>query len=69
MYQIQLGPTVFDGWHDGRPFTLADCWRELEGVGAARILDPRGRIVLDCAGESVGRRVRVRAMYSKKVAA
>jgi hypothetical protein len=62
-YMIQLGPVVFDCWRDGRPFTLADCWRELDGVGAARILDCRGRVVLDRAGEHLGRRARVRAMY------
>lgn len=63
MYRIQLGPIVFDGWRDGSPFTLADCWRELHGVAGARILDSRGRVVLDRAGDSVGRRDRVRAMY------
>ena len=66
MYQIQLGPVVFDGWHDGTPFTLAECWRECRGVGQARILDCRGRVVLERAGEDTERRRRVRRMYAAR---
>lgn len=67
-YQIQLGPVVYTGWKDGRPFSLADCWTALEGVGQAKILDCHGRVVLDCAGEMIGRRERVRVAYRKTVA-
>lgn len=27
-YVLELGPVTYDGWRDGRPFTLADCWRD-----------------------------------------
>lgn len=69
MYGIQLGPVIYNGWRDGRPFTLADCWHECHGVGAARIVRFTGAgvvTVLDRAGESVGRRERVRAKYRNR---
>ena len=58
-YVLELGPVTYDGWRDGRPFTLADCWRECEGVAGARILAPTGRVVLDDAGSVTVRTVNV----------
>lgn len=49
-YQIQLDHRVYDGWSDGRPFTLAEAWREVYGVGHAHILRPDGTELLHEAG-------------------
>lgn len=49
-YIIRLGGVEYDAWRSGRPFTLVDCWRELEGVAGATILSPTGRVVLANAG-------------------
>lgn len=64
-YSFTLGPVEYVGFRDGRPFTLADCWREVEGVGGARIWHGE-RLVLDRAGEQVGRRDRVRRMFAAR---
>lgn len=66
MYAIQIDHIIYDAWKDGRPFTLAECWRELEGTGHARILASASnewRVVLDNAGAMTGRRLAVRKMY------
>jgi len=60
-YEIQLGPTRYDGFKDGTPFTLIDAWREVEGVGGAKIFAPTGRLVLADAGSMSARRDHVRS--------
>lgn len=50
MYVLRLGPVIYDGWRDGTPFTLVDCFRECRGVGHATILTRTGRVVLRDAG-------------------
>ena len=62
-YLLRIGLIEYGCWRDGSPFSLADCWRECDGVAGATILAASGRVVLDRAGEHVGRRYRVRAMY------
>jgi hypothetical protein len=64
MYYIQLGNITYEK-SGGELFTLAECWRELDGVGNARIVAGDGRIVLERAGDHIGRRYAVRAMYRK----
>lgn len=49
-YAIQIDHRVYEGWRDGRPFTLAEAWRETYGVGRARILRPDGTELLHEAG-------------------
>jgi len=66
MYLLQVDHVTYSGFRDGRPFTLRDCWREIEGVGNARILAGDGRVVLDRAGEMIGRRYRVRSMFAAR---
>lgn len=63
MYEIQIDHIRYSGYRNGAPFTLADCWRETEGVGNAKILTTTGRVVLFRAGEKTGRRLRVRRDY------
>lgn len=41
-YQLKLGPVVYEGYRDGTPFTLVDCFREAYGVGQATIIAPTG---------------------------
>lgn len=54
-YRIRLDHREFDGFRDGRPFTLPDAWRQVEGVGNAAILAPDGRLVLANAGSPTAR--------------
>ena len=61
-YSFSIDHITFDAYRDGTPFTLADCWRECEGVGNARIWCG-DRLVLDRAGEAATRRYRIRARY------
>jgi len=68
-YVVQIGPVFYDRTRDGAPITLAAAWRELDGCGAARILDDRGRVVLDMAGHSFTRRENVRRMAARQRAA
>lgn len=49
-YELSVGPVRYSGWRGGAPFTLADAWAEVEGVGGARIYRPDGSVVLDRAG-------------------
>lgn len=63
MYLIELGGVTYT--NNGQPFTLAECWCELDGVGGARILSLSGRVVLDRAGEHCGRRDQVRQAYRR----
>jgi hypothetical protein len=50
MYMLKLGPQLYEGYRDGTPFTLVDCFREARGVGQATILTTTGRVVLRNAG-------------------
>lgn len=62
-YVLKVGPVEYVGTKGGEePFTLPDCWRLAEGCGGVTILSPTGRVVLERAGEQVGRRERVRAL-------
>lgn len=49
-YIIRLDGIEYSGYRDGRPFTLADAWRETEGLRNCEILSPTGRVVLANAG-------------------
>ena len=49
-YTFSLGPVEYAGWRTGRPFTLADCFREVRGVGQATIYRPDGTVLLANAG-------------------
>lgn len=62
MYSIQIDHVTYDSYKDGAAFTLADCWRELEGTGNARILCG-DRVVLNNAGAASMRRQIVRRAY------
>lgn len=64
MYAFSIDGIVYDAWKDGTPFTLADCWEQVHGVGNARIWCG-DRLVLDRAGESVMRRHRIRERFEK----
>jgi hypothetical protein len=50
MYLLKFGPVAYQGYRDGTPFTLVDCFREARGVGQATILTTTGRVVLRDAG-------------------
>ena len=65
-YAVELGPVTYDAWRGGAPFTLAECWRECEGVRGAVIVHYGAhgrRVVLADAGECSGRRERVRRTF------
>ena len=62
MYSFTIDHVHYDGYKDGTPFTLADCLREVRGVGGARIWCGE-RLVLDRAGEVVGRRYAIARRY------
>lgn len=62
MYSFTFDGRHYDAYADGTPFTLADIWREVEGLAGVRIWCG-DRLVLDRAGEQTGRRVRIRARY------
>jgi hypothetical protein len=53
-YTFEISGHHYEGWlrgpRAGEPFTLVDCWRELEGVRGATIFSPTGRVVLCNAG-------------------
>lgn len=58
-YELWMGPVAYSAWKDGRPFTLADVWRESYGVGGCTIVAPTGRVVLeDCGSLTVRSNVR-----------
>lgn len=52
MYQIKLGPVIYDAFKGGRPFTLLDAMREVHGVGQAAVLRMDGTPVVTNAGSS-----------------
>lgn len=62
MYSFTIDHVHYDRYRDGTPFTLADCLREVRGVGGARIWCG-DRLVLDRAGEVVGRRYAIARRY------
>lgn len=64
MYSFSIDHVHYDRYKNGRPFTLTDCWREVEGVGNARIWCG-DRLVLDRAGEATMRRYRIRELFRK----
>lgn len=49
-YIIRMDGREYTGYRDGRPFSLADAWREVKGVRNCDILAPNGRVVLANAG-------------------
>lgn len=63
-YSFTIDSVEYDAYKDGTPFTLADCWREVHGVGNARIWCG-DRLVLDRAGESTMRRHRIRERFEQ----
>lgn len=62
MYSFTIDGIHYVAYKDGTPFTLADCLREVRGVGNARIWCG-DRLVLDRAGEAVGRRYAIARRY------
>lgn len=52
MYLIQLGPVVYEGFKDGRPFSLVDALREVHGTLNAHILRMDGTPAVRHAGSS-----------------
>lgn len=56
MYSFSLGPVEYG------PCTLTEAWEQVHGVGCARIWCGE-RLVLERAGESVGRRYAVRRRF------
>lgn len=62
MYLIQIDHIVYERLGGGY-FSLAQAWEELRGVGHARILDSRGRVVLRNAGAVTQRKLEVRRLY------
>jgi hypothetical protein len=65
MYLIQIDHITYTK-SNGELFTLAECWRELEGCGNAHILSENGRVVLRNAGRQTQRRLDVRQAYRNK---
>lgn len=49
-YIIRMDGIEYESYRDGRPFSLADAWREVQGVRHCDILAPSGRVVLANAG-------------------
>jgi hypothetical protein len=58
MYLIQIDHIIYKQIGGGY-FTLAQAWEELRGVGHARILDSKGRVVLRNAGAVTQRKLEV----------
>lgn len=60
-YRFTIDGITYDAHRDGRPLTLPDCWRAVEGCGAYRrdwlptIYAPNGRVVLSNAGSLTAR--------------
>lgn len=54
-YSFSIDGREYDGWRDGRPFTLPDAWRQVEGVRGATIYAPSGRVILTDAGSMSAR--------------
>lgn len=63
MYSFTIDSVEYDAYKDGTPFTLADCWREVEGVRGARIWCGN-RLVVDNAGAQSGRRYEMRRRFA-----
>lgn len=60
-YSFTIDGREYDRFQDGRPFTLADCWREIEGCFNAHIWQG-DRLVLRDAGS-----LRVRASIRTEI--
>lgn len=63
-YTFSFGHIEYSGHRDGTPFTLVEAWREVRGVGWARIYRPDGSLLMRDAG-SVERRSRVRQLVTR----
>lgn len=60
-YTFSLGHIDYVSHRDRTQFTLVEIWRELRGVGQARIYRPDGSLLMRDAG-SLYRRSRVREL-------
>lgn len=63
-YEIQMDRRRFSGWADGRPFTLADCWRETYGVGGCTIWQGDRRVLANAG--SLTQRTHIRRILTAR---